>query len=115
MEGRDEKEEDDVGKSLKSLIEEAIVSLRGTPYYLRLERSVMEVAMNGSDEGPKYNEAEATKNMAWFHVKNIPRFKSPEPEGVSGTRYRSDLTNTPRMSNEEIDLLLDSFGKISES
>jgi len=95
--------EDDTGTSLKSLIEEARTALKGTSYLIRLERAIIQAAMNSSaDEGPRYNESEAKHNSIWFKVEHIPRFQAQEPEGVSGTRYRSDLTNAPKMNDEEI-------------
>ena len=96
--------EDDIGTSLKSLIDEARTVLKGTHYLIRLERAIVQAAMNDTtQEGPRYNESEAKQNLAWFKVEHIPRFQAQEPEGVSGTHYKSDLTRAPSMSPEQVE------------
>ncbi|ODS42966.1 MAG: hypothetical protein MSIBF_06850 [Candidatus Altiarchaeales archaeon IMC4] len=95
--------EDDTGISLKALIDEAKAALRGTHYLVRLERAVIRAAMNDPKEtGPQYNEAEALSNIACFKAGCVPQFPTNEPEGVSGTKYRSDLSTAPRMGEEDI-------------
>lgn len=95
--------EDDAGISLKSLIAEARTALRGNLHYIRLERAILNAGMTDqTQEGPKYNQAEALSAIAWYLVDNVPRFQNPEPTGVSGTHYRSDLSTVQKMSEEEV-------------
>jgi hypothetical protein len=95
--------EDDSGTSLAELINAARTELRGTIHYVKLERAIRSARMNDPDvEGPKFDALHAGQNIAWFRSTDVPRFPSQEPTGVTGTHYRSDLTQALRMTLEEI-------------
>ena len=95
--------EEDAGLSLRSLIEEAKKNLRATPYFIKLEKAVRSAGMdNSSDTGPRFNDLEASRQLAWYGAESVPRFRTQEPEGVSGTHYRSDLTNAPKLTAEQV-------------
>jgi hypothetical protein len=102
--------DDDTGLSLRQLLNEASLSFKGTPYFIKLELASIRAGMANNDEnGPCYNETEAETKTNWIKAEQVPKFESCEPEGVSGTRYRSDLTNAQKMSPEEIDEWKKSF------
>lgn len=101
--------EENEGISLRNLLEEANLSFKGTPYFIKLELAKIRAGMDNDETGPKYNGVEAEKKVAWLKAEKVPRFDTREPEGVSSTRYKSDLTNAPKMSQEEIDDWLNSF------
>ena len=104
-------QEDDSGISLRELIESAKTELKGTPYYIRLEKVIRNAHMNKSDsDGPRFNPTHATQNIAWFKSIDIPRFPIQEPVGVSGTHYRSDLTQATQMDQQEISEWINTWG-----
>jgi hypothetical protein len=95
-------QEDDSGESLRSLIYEAKTALKGTSYYVKLERAIRCSGMANSDEHwPKFNLSFAEKNELWFRSTDIPKFPILEPSGVSGTHYQSDLTKVTELSVKE--------------
>lgn len=95
--------EDDSGISLRELIELAKTDLKGTSDYIKLEKAIRNAHMNERDyDGPKFNPDYAIQSIAWFKSTDIPRFPIQEPVGVSGTHYRSDLTQATQMSQQEI-------------
>ena len=97
-------QEDDAGISLRSLIDEAKQTLSGSPHYIKLEKEIRRVGMSDpEEEGPKFNETYAARHIAWFKASEVPRFTTEEPAGVSGTRYKSDLTTANRLSPQEIE------------
>ena len=92
--------------------ESAKDELRGTSNYIKLERAIRNARMDNLDtDGPRYNSAYALNNAAWFKAENAPRFPIIEPVGVSGTHYRSDLTNAERMGLEEISEWVENWKK----
>jgi len=102
--------EDDSGLSLQALVQDAIAALKGTQYFIKLERAIIRAGMTDFNEiGPRYNDLEAKRNLAFIKAENVPKFMSREPEGVSGTHYKSDLTPAQKMSEEEIARLLASW------
>jgi len=108
--------EDDEGTNLRNLLDEANLALKSTPHFIKLELAMIRSGMANNDEaGPKYNEEEAEKKINWLKAEKVPRFESSEPEGVSATRYRSDLTNASKMTTEEITEWLGSFNEIVSS
>lgn len=95
--------EDDAGTSLKLLIGEAKDELLGTQDYVKLERAIRRAGMTSADEeGPRFNESFAIKNIAWFNSSEVPKFPIEEPQGVSGTHYKSDLSTAMHFSKEEL-------------
>jgi len=104
-------QEDDSGTSLRELIESAKAELRGSPDYIKLERAIRSVRMNEPDtDGPKFNSAHAIQNTAWFRSTEVPRFPIQEPTGVTGTHYRSDLTQANRLSQQETSEWIENWG-----
>jgi len=104
-------QEDDTGISLRELIESAKTELTGTPDYIKLERAIRNARMNDPNvEGPKFSSTYATQNTSWFRSTNIPRFPIQEPTGVTGTHYRSDLTQSRSMSQQEISEWIENLG-----
>lgn len=109
-------QEDDEGKSLRSLIEEARSQLSGSPYLIKLERAIRRVGMHEpEEEGPKFNEAHANQHVAWFKSTDVPRFTTEEPIGVTGTHYRSDLTNAPQLSDQEVKSLVSYWARVDSN
>ncbi len=96
--------EDDSGLSLRQLIEDCRSALLGTTDYLKLEKAVRLAGMESSTElGPAIAAAEAEESLAWFHSRDVPHFRVPEPPGVTETRYRVDLSTAPRLTTMELD------------
>ena len=107
-------QEDDSGTSLQELIENAIGKFRGTHHFIKLERAIRKVNMNNPENtGPKFNPNHAMQNVAWFRSLDIPKFPIREPTGVTDTHYKSDLTQTPRLSEDEINTWKSEWGKIN--
>ena len=95
--------EDNSGLSLKELINECRTALRGTPDYLKLEFAVRHAGMdNESVSGPLFNTTDAERQLSWFRARDAPHFRMPEPNGVSETNYRVDLTKATPLSIEEL-------------
>lgn len=95
---------DDSGLTLRQLIKEAKDALVNTKDYFKLERAVRKAGMvDVSINGPSFNEAEAISNLKWYSASVVPQFRTPEPEGVSETHYKSDLTRAIALTNSEID------------
>lgn len=101
--------EDDTGLSLRSLIEECREALRDTPHFMKLEKAVRHAGMHGRDEGSAYNGDEATRSIRFFNVESVPRFRVSEPEGVSGTHYKIDLTSIPAVDSARLAEWMDSW------
>jgi len=96
-------QEDDTGRSLKTLIDEARSELFGNPHLIKLEKAIRRAGMAELDQdGPRFNEDYVNRHVAWFRSTEIPRFMTDEPPGVTGTHYKSDLTNAPKLSDQEI-------------
>ena len=96
--------EDDSGLSLRQLIQDCRKAILGTPGYLKLEKAVRQAGMDQTtDVGPKFDALEAETSLAWFRSTDIPHFWMPEPEGVTGTRYKVDLSAAPRITSVELD------------
>lgn len=97
-------QEDDSGLSLKSLIEQARTALSSTLYSLKLQKAIRVANMlEAEEEGPKFNESHVIRKLEWFDSKDVPKFPILEPQGVSGTHYKSDLTQASKLSSEEIE------------
>lgn len=95
--------EDDVGVSLRTLISECREAFKETPYYFKIEKAIRQANMQApGEEGPKFNVNEAERSLKWFKSSNVPRFESEEPEGVTGTRYIIDLTNSVAVENAQL-------------
>lgn len=96
-------QEDDQGKSLRALIDDVRSQLAGSPYLIKLEKAVRRAGMHEpEEEGPRFNESYANQHAAWFRSTEVPRFTTNEPQGVTGTHYKSDLTNVLQLSDQEI-------------
>ena len=94
---------DDAGMTLRQLIEEARSEFVNTDQYLKLERAIRSAGMGDPTEnGPAYNLADAVHSLKWFRAADAPRFPLPEPEGVSYTHYKVDLTSTPSLTETEL-------------
>lgn len=108
-------QEDDSGTSLQTLIDAAKAALKGTQYYIKLERAIRVVGMGEmSEQGPKFNGSYVTQNAGWFKSTDIPRFPINEPSGVSGTHYQSDLTQAPKLTQEQISSWINDVRNASE-
>ena len=95
--------EDDSGLSLRELIDECRLTLRGTPDYLKLEFAIRHAGMEDDAlSGPKFNADSATQNLLWFKAADAPHFRMPEPIGVSETSYKVDFTEASPISTEEL-------------
>jgi len=96
-------QEDDSGLSLKSLVEQARTTLVGTPHILKLQKAIRVANMlETEEEGPKFNESYTIRKIGWFDSKDVPKFPILEPQGVSGTHYKSDLTHATSLSSDEV-------------
>jgi hypothetical protein len=105
---------DDVGLTLRDLVEECRQAIAGTPEFLRLERVVRRAGMDDPAEiGPAFDTAGALASLAWFDSVEIPHFQVPEPPGVSDTRYRVDLSTAPRLELDYISTWLGQWAPIS--
>lgn len=91
--------EDDSGLSLRQLIQDSRRDLLGSPDYIKLEKAVRHAGMEDPAEtGPVIDASEAEASIAWFRSIEVPHFRVPEPQGVSETRYKVDLSNSPRIA-----------------
>lgn len=92
---------DSCGLSLRELINDCRVALRGTPDYLKLEFAVRHVGMDDdSVSGPQFDATKAERELSWFKATDAPHFRMPEPNGVSETSYKVDLTKAIPISEE---------------
>ncbi len=102
--------EEDAGLSLRRLIDDCRATLRQSPHYLKLERSVRRAAMEDESEtGPTFDSTEAERQLAWIRSTDAPHFRVPEPPGVFDTRYRVDLSLAPPVGRQDIEAWLDSW------
>ncbi len=91
------------GLSLRDLINRCRAALRGTPDYLKLEFAIRYAGMNDEQiSGPQFDAAKADRDLSWFKATDAPHFRVPEPEGVSETSYKVDLTKATPLSPEEL-------------
>lgn len=98
---------DDSGLSLRELISECRIALRGTPDYLKLEFAVRHAGMDDVfTPGPQFDPTEAEKELSWFKATDAPHFRMPEPDGVTETNYKVDLTKAMPISAEELNMWL---------
>ena len=96
--------EDDAGLSLRQLVLECRSAIHGMADYLKLEKAVRKAGMeNISEIGPIFDATEAAASLAWFRSMDVPHFRVPEPAGVSGTRYKVDLSTGPTVTALELD------------
>lgn len=95
---------DDTGLTLRELIDELRVVMKGNyQRLLKLEKAIRRAGMGQFlDSGPCFSETHATNNLAWYQVGVVPRFPQAEPPGVSGTRYKVDLSTVPRFSEYSV-------------
>ncbi len=92
--------EDDNGLSLKTLISECRGATPRLDDIIKLEKALRQCDMLlGAEEGPSYNEAAANQSIGWYWASQAPHFESPEPAGVSDTRYRVDLSTAPNVDS----------------
>jgi hypothetical protein len=106
--------EEDVGLSLRDLIDRCRISLQNTPFYLKLEKAIRQAGMEDSSEsGPVFDASEAERNLMWFKSTDAPHFRIPEPAGVSETRYKVDLSTAPCVDSEELEEWMDSWSLAS--
>ena len=97
-------QEDDSGLSLKSLIQDAMTSFLGTPHILKLQKAIRVANMlEPEEEGPRFNQSYTISRIEWFDSKEVPKFPILEPQGVSGTHYKSDLTRATKLSSDSIE------------
>lgn len=96
--------EDPDGLSLKELIEEGRSELSSDPAQLaKLEAAVRSARMSDSQEqGPAFDESDASANLIWFWAREAPKFTQPEPANVSETRYKVDFSATPEIPDFEL-------------
>ncbi len=93
---------EDAGLSLKELIEQARVALRGSEHYFKLEQAVRQAGMEAEGEtGPAFDATEAEQCLAWYRAADAPHFRMAEPPGVSQTHYRVDLSTAPQVDAAE--------------
>ena len=98
------------GLSLRELINDCRVALRGTPDYLKLEFAVRYAGMDDdSIVGPQFDANRAEQELLWFKAKDAPHFRVPEPSGVSETSYKVDLTKATPISTDELFRWLDDW------
>ncbi|MEZ4553121.1 MAG: PD-(D/E)XK motif protein [Dehalococcoidia bacterium] len=95
---------DDVGLSLRQLIDQSSVALRSPADLLKLERAVRLAGMESLDErGPAFDLDHAERSLTWYRAGDAPHFRVPEPAGVSDTRYRVDLSGASAVGDSELD------------
>jgi hypothetical protein len=98
------------GLSLRELVNDCRVALRGTPDYLKLEFAVRYASMDDdSVPGPQFDTEKAEQELWWFKAKDAPHFLVPEPVGVSETSYKVDLTKATPISTDELAKWLDDW------
>lgn len=92
------------GLSLQELITRGRRELSKEPSQLaKLEAATRSARMSDPQEaGPSFNESDARSSLVWFWARDAPRFKHPEPPGVSETRYKVDLSATPQVARPEL-------------
>lgn len=88
--------QDDAGLSLRDLIAEVRQAVDDDPELLaKLEASIRRAGMQEpSEQGPVYDEQEASVNLKWYRSADVPKWDGPEPPGITDTRYRCDLSVT---------------------
>ncbi len=98
-------QKEDSGLSLKSLIDKIAQEVsEDTKLSLKLQKSIREVGMHDtSDEGPRYDEQLALKNLKFYFSEDVPRYNLNEPPGVSNTSYNIDLSNINSIEKQELD------------
>jgi len=102
--------EDDVGQSLRDLINACREDLKGGPYFIKLEKAVRRAGMEQSTEiGPIFAPAQAEQELAFFRSADAPHFRVPEPHGVSETRYQVDLSTAPQLARQDLNSWLDTW------
>lgn len=101
-------QDEDSGLSLKDLIEDTRVVINGnTELLLKLEKAVMSAGMNDENElGPVYDETLAKRKLSWYSSKVVPKFDQAEPEGVTSTKYKIDLSSVTKMTDDELEVWL---------
>lgn len=108
--------EDKSGLSLRNLVTECRAELRGSPYYMKLERAVRSAQMEDpSAAGPAFSATHAESELAWFRAEDVPHFRLPEPQGVSETHYRANLHGAPRISSEDLGAWLNKWRDVPAS
>lgn len=89
---------DDAGLTLRDLIIECRTALRDSELLVKLEQSVRRAGMDSPlERGPSFNADSARETLGWYWAEELPHFKSEEPEGVSETHYKVDLTRAPQI------------------
>jgi hypothetical protein len=106
---------DGEGLSLRELIERGRTALKGSPNYIKLEHAVVHSGMvDNSVDGPKYSFALALMGIKFFNAIDVPHFGTPEPFGVSETRYKVDLSITKNLGPNEFGRWLKTWSQIDE-
>lgn len=101
---------DDVGLSLRDLIQEARGGFEDAGSLLSLERAVRVAGMHMTDDpGPVFDPLEAERLLCWYWAADAPHFQVPEPAGVSDTRYRVDLSTAATVSPAALAQWLDGW------
>lgn len=99
-------DEDNEGLSLKELVNQMRVQLSDDyNFLLKLEKSTRELGifdLYNEYPGVKFDEELARQKIAYFNVKDVPRFEQLEPNGVSSTRYSIDLSTANQLNLDDI-------------
>lgn len=101
---------DDAGVSLRELIDGCARDFDGSEMIVRLEQFVRRAGMGAKDEhGPSYSPDGAMHSLAWYWTDEVPHFRMEEPEGVSETHYKVDLSGAKPIRPDELNAWLDSW------
>ncbi len=94
---------EDTGLSLRKLIDSARDAISEEGQVIKLAKAERVSGMENSDEqGPSFDETEAERSLALFWAQDAPHFNMAEPEGVSQTHYRIDLSTAPAIPKEDL-------------
>lgn len=93
-------QKDDCGLTIYDLFNR-VESLFNKDYniYKKLQSEMMKYPKNNL---LKFNYDHAISNIKFFSNQDVPKFNSPEPQGVHGTKYLAQLEFTEELSKEQI-------------
>lgn len=99
---------DDAGLSLRELVDECLHEVQGSEIVVKLEQSIRRAGMESRGErGPSFNAEAALQSTGWYWADDLPHFRAEEPQGVSETHYKVDLTGAPQIGVNQLSGWLD--------
>jgi len=103
------------GQSLGELLDEAGARLDGDMQALLKLRTVAANSLGGSLPAAlqmRFDDALARSTLAFFAAEEIPAIRDAIPRGVSGVRFRSDLTGTGAATIEQLSDKCPALGRL---